>query len=89
MISFSSCFGVIGFQSLAQRSAPNTDDAARLQQVERGWRALEAGKTEERRARGRGRDAVQRHFVRGDAAVDLLDGLLRLDPRQAADGVQV
>ncbi len=70
--------GVIGFQSLAQRSAPNTT-AAQLQQVECRRCHLEAGKTKERRVRGRGRDTVKRHFIGGDAPVDFLSCLVRRD----------
>ncbi len=75
--------GVIGFQSLAQRSAPNTT-AAQLQQVECRRCHLEAGKTKERRVRGRGRDTVKRHFIGGDAPVDFLSCLVRRDLHQAA-----
>ena len=56
---------------------------------------LEAGKAKERRARYRGRDAVQRHFDRRDAVVDFLDGVwpggirirLRWRPGVMSDGV--
>ena len=68
---------------------------AALTAGDRAWlRHLEVGKAEERRARGRGRDAVKRHFDRGNALVDLGRGSLRLHvfeivvrPGVMADGV--
>ena len=85
VISFNSCFGVIGFQSLAQRSAPNTTMPRDCSRSSVAGVDLEAGKAKERRARDRGRDPVQRHFDRRNAVVDFLDGLARLDLHQAAD----
>src|SRR5580704_7563163 len=58
---------------------PKNHDAARLQQVEQCRCRLEAGKAEERRRWDGGGDLVQRHLIGGDAAVDLLDGLVRFE----------
>jgi hypothetical protein len=59
-------------------------NAARLQQIERGRSGFKAGETEEWRARRCGRPAVKRRFHRRDAAVDLFRRLTGFDPHQAA-----
>ena len=84
MISFSSCFGVIGSQSLAQRSAPNTTMPRDCSRSRVAGVLSKPGK----RKNGvlgvwwRRREAPFRppHMPRLISS----DGLLRRDPRQAA-----
>src|SRR5437763_9925758 len=84
VIIFNSWLGVIGFQSLAQRSAPNTTmprdcNSSRVAGVD-----SKPGKRKNGVVGGGSPDAVERHFNRRYSAVDLLTGLVWRNALQAA-----